>query len=41
MKELLKEWLAENNNEESQENIDSRNREDDFYAGGKDGYTRT
>lgn len=37
----LKGWLAENSNEESQENIDSRKREDDFYAGGKDGYTRT
>lgn len=39
--QYLKEWLAENSNEESQENIDSRNREADFYAGGKDGYTRT
>ena len=37
----LKEWLAENSPEESQGNIDARKRHDDFYAGGKDGYTRT
>jgi len=37
----LKEWLAENSSEESQGNIDRKKSVDDFYAGGKDGYTRT
>ena len=37
----LKEWLAENSPEESQGNIDARKRHDDYYSGGKDGYTRT
>ena len=37
----LKEWLAENSPEESQGNIDRKKRHEDFYSGGKDGYTRT
>lgn len=37
----LKEWLAENSSEESQANIDRRQSVDDFYSGGKDGYSRT
>ena len=36
-----KEWLAENSTEESQANVDARKNTADFYAGGKDGYTRT
>ena len=39
--QYLKEWLAENSTEESQANIDARKNTADFYAGGKDGYTRT
>ena len=35
------EWLAENSAEESQANIDRKKSVDDFYSGGKDGYTRT
>ena len=34
-------WLAENSSEESQANIDRTKSVEDFYAGGKDGYTRT
>jgi len=39
--QYLKEWLAENSSEESQDNIDRRQSVEDFYSGGKDGYTRT
>ena len=37
----LKEWLSENSPEESQSNIDRRKRHEEYYSGGKDGYTRT